>query len=1134
MNFNKTYESESFLSFLRNDLFPRTDFKVSRKEFDLKEFSLKKISSIKQIGISDKLDLAFYEMTHESENDPRVSITREAFRFMRDNVDPFTSNALIVFRSSNSDNYRFSLLTTDYSVVSKKIKKELSNPRRFSFFLGPDAKVRTPEQFLIKKGSVDSIEELKNRFSVEIVNKEFYLKIANLFYRFIKEANYPRENRKKEFAVKLIGRIIFCWFLKKKKSGKGIPLIPEELLSLRSLEKFNGYFHSVLEPLFFEVLNTPVEKRKIDKLLQISDYIERIPFLNGGLFDPDTNDHYSEMGASRGVITIEDQWFKDFFELLEMYNFTINESTPIDVELSIDPEMLGRIFENLLAEINPETGETARNATGSFYTPREIVEYMVDESIKHYLAENTTLGKEKIKKLVSWEEIDSDLNEDEIGTVISVLDKMKILDPACGSGAFPMGILHKIVHILEKIDENSNLWKEKIILNAQPQYRRMVRDKFKNEGPTYIHKSGLIENVIYGVDIQQIAVEISKLRVFLSLIVESSIDENKSNCGIQPLPNLEFKFVCADSLTKVGSLQMGLTENAKEIKELGELRELYFISFGEDKEHYKQEFCKTQIKLFEYIKSWVGDTSDIQKLANWDPFSIDKADFFDSKWMFGVEGFDIVIGNPPYIQLQNNHGILGEKYKDQGYGSFAKTGDVYALFYERGNELLKDGGHLCYITSNKWMRAKYGEKLRGYLSEKTNPKILIDFGGYRVFDSATVDTNILLFRKITHPNPLLKKEREKIRACKIRKDFKSSTNISLYFEKNSIDLGKLGSESWIISSADEALIKKKIEEVGTPLKEWDIKINYGIKTGFNKAFIIDGATKDQLIAEDPKSAEIIKPILRGRDIKKYKAEFADQWLINAHNGYKNVPRIDVNEYSAIKRHLDNYLEELNKRYDKGDTPYNLRNCAYVPEFEKEKIVWARLTRLHKGDENFPRFTYIKDFSFVSDSLVFISGKSIKYLLSVLNSKFGRYVFMKDVPKLDSGGFQMRQQYVEKLPVPQIPTEQQKPFETMVDFILFAKERSFNEAEIFEQVVDNMVYDLYFADSMKNADCYITDRIVEMIEPFDKNESDESKTEYIRLLAQAFKKDKTVQRCIIYSRIVKEVKTITGGGKDGEK
>lgn len=1146
--FNKSYNPEDFLIFIRNNMFPRIDFGLKQKSFSTGDFSLNKIKSITQIGESEKLDIALYEITHESENDPRVTLTREAFRFMRDNVDTYTSNALIIFRSLNSENYRFSLLTTDYKRAGKKTEKELSNPRRFSFYLGPDAKVKTPEEFLIKKGAVADIEDLKSRFSVEVVNKEFYLKIADLFYRFIKEAKYPRDNRKKEFAVKLIGRIIFCWFLKKKKSANGVPLIPEELLSLKSLEKFKDYFHSVLEPLFFEVLNTPVNKRKFENLLQIDELSKTIPFLNGGLFEPDNDDIYSKGTGTFNIISIEDSWFSDLFKLLEMYNFTINENSPLDMELSIDPEMLGRVFENLLAELNPETGETARNATGSFYTPRPIVEYMVDENLKAYLSQNAGIKEQNLDKLLSWSDENPELSKDQKSDILNALDKMKSIDPACGSGAYPMGILQKTALILEKVDPDSIEWVMKIVDRiSDPIAKTIVEDQLQNEDWSYIHKLGIIQNSIYGIDIQPIAVEISKLRFFLSLIVDAKIDDSAQNRGVKPLPNLEFKIVCADTLYKSPEPLNLETLFGREpfFVELEKLVKSYFGANNDVRKDKLKEEIKSHIKKkvkekkdainyalkpakgtkFEQV--WGKEKeAEVDKLNNelelWDSytniFNHQKVEFFDTRYFFPdvKDGFDIVIGNPPYIQLQNNNGYLGEKYKDQEYVSFAKTGDIYALFYERGADLLKDSGHLCYITSNKWMRAKYGEKLRGYLSEKTIPKILIDFGGYKVFDSATVDTNILLFEKTTHPG--------KLKACKIEKDFKSSMNIADYFNKNHIDLTGLKSDSWIISSADEALIKRKIEKIGTPLKDWDIQIYRGVLTGFNEAFIIDGATKDLLISEDPKSAEIIKPILRGRDIKKYKAEFADQWLINTHNGYKNVPRVDVNKYPAIKRHLDNYLEELNKRYDKGDTTYNLRNCAYVGEFEKEKIVWGNLALD-------AQYAFAEKGVFVNAPCPVITPGN-KYILAVLNSKVADYFIRKLGVTRNGGYFEYKPMFVEKLPVPQIPKEQQKPFETMVDFILFAKEKGFDaEADIFEQVVDNMVYDLYFADSMKNADCYITDRIIEMIEPFDENESDDSKTEYIKLLAQAFKKDKTVQRCIIYSRIVKEVKTITGGNKD---
>ncbi|HPG36016.1 MAG TPA: hypothetical protein PLG63_06750, partial [bacterium] len=699
--FNKSYNPEDFLIFIRNNMFPRIDFGLKRKSFSTGDFSLNKIKSITQIGESEKLDIALYEITHESENDPRVTLTREAFRFMRDNVDTYTSNALIIFRSLNSENYRFSLLTTDYKRVGKKTEKELSNPRRFSFYLGPDAKVKTPEEFLIKKGAVADIEDLKSRFSVEVVNKEFYLKIADLFYRFIKEAKYPRDSRKKEFAVKLIGRIIFCWFLKKKKSANGVPLIPEELLSLKSLEKFKDYFHSVLEPLFFEVLNTPVNKRKFENLLQIDELSKTIPFLNGGLFEPDNDDIYSKGTGTFNIISIEDSWFSDLFKLLEMYNFTINENSPLDMELSIDPEMLGRVFENLLAELNPETGETARNATGSFYTPRPIVEYMVDESLKAYLSQNAGIKEQNLDKLLSWSDENPELSKDQKSDILNALDKMKSIDPACGSGAYPMGILQKTALILEKVDPDSIEWVMKIVDRiSDPIAKTIVEDQLQNEDWSYIHKLGIIQNSIYGIDIQPIAVEISKLRFFLSLIVDAKIDDSAQNRGVKPLPNLEFKIVCADTLYKSPEPLNLETLFGREpfFVELEKLVKSYFGANNDVRKDKLKEEIKSHIKKkvkekkdainyalkpakgtkFEQV--WGKEKeAEVDKLNNelelWDSytniFNHQKVEFFDTRYFFPdvKDGFDIVIGNPPYIQLQNNNGYLGEKYKDQGYVS---------------------------------------------------------------------------------------------------------------------------------------------------------------------------------------------------------------------------------------------------------------------------------------------------------------------------------------------------------------------------------------------------------------------------------------------------------------------------------
>jgi hypothetical protein len=238
-------------------------------------------------------------------------------------------------------------------------------------------------------------------------------------------------------------------------------------------------------------------------------------------------------------------------------------------------------------------------------------------------------------------------------------------------------------------------------------------------------------------------------------------------------------------------------------------------------------------------------------MANWNPYDqTQSSDFFDADWMFGIkDGFNVVIGNPPYVQLQNNHGAFADFYKDAGYECFSRTGDIYQLFYEQGINFLTKNGHLCLITSNKWMRAAYGEKTRSFFASKTNPKLLVDFAGQRVFESATVDVNIVLFEKAENTQKTL--------GCIVKEECKN--NMTDYVMRHGTVLEFPAGNSWIILSPMERRIKEKIEKIGVPLKDWDVSINYGIKTGCNEAFIIDKNKRDELIAKDQKSAEIIRP-----------------------------------------------------------------------------------------------------------------------------------------------------------------------------------------------------------------------------------------------------------------------------------
>jgi len=360
-----------------------------------------------------------------------------------------------------------------------------------------------------------------------------------------------------------------------------------------------------------------------------------------------------------------------------------------------------------------------------------------------------------IEDLLDYHKDAIDINDKAKEKIVDVIDNLKIIDPACGSGAFLMGTLQQLLLVLHKVDPDASRWRNKQLENLNPLIKSSIEDKLKGENEEFIRKLGLIEKVIYGVDIQEIAIEIAKLRVFLSLVVDSQIDDKKENVGIKPLPNLEFKFVCADTLRKFPEGQITFSEDQDQamIEELKRIREKYFISYGPEKQKLEDQFRKVQNDMFTKDIKNLHYENKITMLSNWEPFSSKPSDWFDPEWMFGVkDGFDIVIGNPPYIQLQRNQGELAQRYEDQNFAVYTRMGDIYTLFYERGLQLLKENGYLCFITSNKWMRAGYGERLREFFLRQ-NPLILIDLGP-NVFESATVDTNILLIQKSNNKHQL--------------------------------------------------------------------------------------------------------------------------------------------------------------------------------------------------------------------------------------------------------------------------------------------------------------------------------------------------------------------------------------------
>lgn len=713
MKLNENFNQQEFIDWISNFL---PDFSKDIRKVDVSK-SFQGIKSIQTIGESS-LGVRVYII--ETEQDPsrrKVSLAKESFTLLRDYGTP---NAIIAYHCGDSTFWRLSLLTSTLSWDEGKINKKLSNPKRQSYILGSKAKVKTPHQYLIAKGSVVDIKDLKNRFSLEVVNKEFYKEISRSFINLVggtltkgKSKEVVKSQIKlpsvgdhsqtaQEFVVRLIGRVIFCWFLREKKSSAGHSLMPHDLLSLETSKSIGDYYHTILEPIFFEVLNKKINSRKdVYKDKPFAD----IPYLNGGLFAPHDDDHYSNndgrQAINHNLVVIPDTWFVSFFEILETYNFTIDENTSFDEELSIDPEMLGRIFENLLAEINPETGESARKSTGSYYTPRVIVDYMVDESLYLYLKDKTSITENKLRSVISYDLDDDSVNpltDEERDKITQALQTVKILDPACGSGAFPIGALQKIVFILQRIDPHGQIWFKNQIQNTSIELKRLIQKEFEEKNFDYLRKLGVIRENIYGVDIQPIATEISRLRCFLTLVVDQRVDDTLPNRGIEPLPNLDFKFVTANTLIGLpkfsesnGKGQVSLIDSRESIDKLKDIITTYFNADIDEKKDLKFEFANLQKRIYkdlerEYGWSGIAKADLTRKLTDWEPFSHKATDWFDPEWMYGIsDGFDVIISNPPWGANLSKEEKL--KLKDLYTSIDSSTPNSFAYFLGLANKL---------------------------------------------------------------------------------------------------------------------------------------------------------------------------------------------------------------------------------------------------------------------------------------------------------------------------------------------------------------------------------------------------------------------------------------------------------------
>jgi adenine-specific DNA-methyltransferase len=752
MILSNPFSQKEFTDFI-NGFLP--DFKIDLRKVEVGSSGF---SEVLRLGESSLLMTSVLIVRSTKSVNSRISLTNNSFKILKaHNI----YRALIVYVNDDDSIWRLSLLTALPTFDSTgKIVISYSNPRRHSYVLGSDVGIATARKYLANMGSVTDFENLQFRFSVEAVNKDFYKEIAEHFYELVGRYGEKKEVLKKpvlklpnkkakiedlqNYSVRLLGRIIFLWFLKQKTSNTGKPLLPTDLLTKKD-GNYKNILHDRVEPIFFEVLNKQIAQR--DPVFQ-KDLYGQVPYLNGGLFhasDGDAGDFYSEK-LRKSEIDIPDSWFVALFKTLDTYNFTIDENLENDVDLSIDPEMLGRVFENLLAEINPETGQIARKSTGSYYTPRAIVNFMVDETLTEYLLSKTSISDEKIRAVITTtkhDDLENPLDESEKTKIVNAISNLQVLDPACGSGAFPMGMLQKLLWVITQVDPDGDEYLESQDMEGTEHWLTPGR-------LDYLRKRKIIRDVIFGTDIQSVAVEIAKLRCFLTLIVDQEIDDESPNRGVVPLPNLDFKFICADSLTPLDpNKQMSLGDDPDLEKKLASIRRRYFTTTNEDKKNKLREDFE---KLVTSDPTLFAESVRNSHLKSFRPLaSNNQAKFFDLQTMFGLDGFPIVIGNPPYKVLEGSDSkeIL-ENLRSISTYKYALGGklNLYRHFIERSVQLLSKEGVLSFICPSTLIADKSTQGIRRMFKETGELKFLIEFPEKeKVFESVTQATTIFLFKE---------------------------------------------------------------------------------------------------------------------------------------------------------------------------------------------------------------------------------------------------------------------------------------------------------------------------------------------------------------------------------------------------
>lgn len=1155
--FNQSFDKDQFTLFIKNflnDVEPKSNTYSGNLIWDNFKDHIKAYSRIgKYIDPEgEALDVLIVHVESVS----KLERARTALRnFVIKHLNTFDKDyALVAFYSKEDggEDWRFSFIKLEYQSYldeekqKVKTRKEFTPAKRYSFLVGKYEKAHTAKNQILPLlqniANNPTIKQIEDAFSIEKVTDEFFGKYRDLYLKLcghfkndkklvnslidenIIEVEEAEKAAISRFTKKLLGQIVFIYFLQKKgwlgvkPSGNwgkdGNKLFLQDLY-IEAKNRNKNYFKDYLQFLFYDAL----AKKRDNKDAYYKKFDCRIPFLNGGLFEAD----YEWMKLN---LTIPNDLFRTgepiendrtgILDVFDRYNFTIKEDEPLDKEVAVDPEMLGKVFENMLEE-------NERKGKGAFYTPREIVHYMCQESLIQYLDnalngealtsrefgsdqlsflgndgktqhslidnEKSNIPKDDIEEFIRSGHLalENDVRVANKGetktykfqlpesirinadTIDHNLENIRICDPAIGSGAFPVGLLHELVNAQLVLKPHFS----KSYASTKTKKFELPKD-YTESRYIYRLKKQIIQESIYGVDIDASAIDIARLRLWLSLVVdEDDLDP------IETLPNLDYKIVRGNSL--IGLPGVGADKYPQLQDELIALKDKFFVETDE----------KTKNKTREIINAKIQDVLETAETFEGYEIDFDYKLFFSEVWK-EKGGFDIVIGNPPYLQIQYLSEEVKSILKKLSYKTFNLRGDIYEMFFERGAELLKTKGHLCYITSNKWMRANYGKSTRNYFLSKVNPKLLFDFGQEMVFSSAIVHSNILLFEKNKNQNIL--------RGALMNKGLLKGQSLTNYFANESMQIQFSNDQVWSITSLDLINVHNRILNIGVKLSKWDNKISRGIITGLNEAFII--SADEYLKLRTQKNNSRLKKIVRGRDTRKYYSNDSGKWIIiSGHNEHKLI----THDFPNLYNYLNKFEVKLKKRGQVRNGQHhwleldNTPSETFFRKLDSEKIIFSEIV-------SEPQFCYDNKGLYPEATSFFLIGDNLKWLIAFLNSEPITLIFRLFYAGGELvGKFRYKKTFLLNLPIPEPIEKYEETIIKIVDYLTFIKDPEehididSSIIQFWEKLIDSLVYNVLFETEFKNAKKEIFSHLKDL-QPINEGKSKEKK---LAIIVDAF-------------------------------